>query len=67
MAAGILRVDLRDHQRHIGVHAEGTGIIHEHGARLNDGRGETLGDVVLRSAQHDVHTLEGTVLSGLHR
>ena len=62
----VLRIDLRHDQGHIRVHAEGAGVIHEHRARLDDGRGELLGDVVLRRAQHDVHALEGLVTGHLH-
>jgi len=62
----VLGVDLRDDQGHIGVHAEGAGVVHEHRARLDDGRGKLLGDIVLRRAQHDVHTLKGRVTGQLH-
>ena len=62
----VLRIDLRHDQGHIRVHAEGAGVIHEHRARLDDGRGELLGDVVLRRAQHDVYALEGLVTGHLH-
>ena len=62
MLLHVLRIDLR----HIRVHAEGAGVIHEHRTRLDDGRGELLGDVVLRRAQHDVHALEGLVTGHLH-
>ena len=63
---GILRVDLRDDQRHVRVKAEGAGVIHEHRAGLDDGGSEALGDVVLRRAQDDVHALKRLVAGQLH-
>ena len=66
MLSGVLGVDFRNDQRHIGVHAERAGVVHKHGPRLDDGRRKPLGDVVLRRAQHDVHALEGLIAGQLH-
>ena len=66
MLLHVLRIDLRHDQGHVRVHAEGAGVIYEHRALLDDGRGELLGDIVLRRAQHDVHALEGLVTGHLH-
>ena len=61
----ILRVDLRDDQRHIGVHAECGGVIHKYRTGLYDRGGKLLGDIVFRCAQHDIHALEGLVTGKL--
>ncbi len=51
---GVLRVNFRDHQRHIRVQAEGTGVVHKHRPRLYNGRCKPLCNVIFRRAQHNV-------------
>ena len=60
----ILRVDLGDHQGHVLIQAEGAGVVHEHGAGLDDGERVLLGDIVLRRAQHQIQALKGAVGGG---
>ena len=62
---GVLRVDLRDDQRHVLPQPEGAGIVHEHGPRVQDMGREPLCDIVLRRAQNEVEAPEG-VFPGLH-
>ena len=57
----VLGVDFRHHQGHIVIQPEGGGIVHEDSTGLHNGGGEALGDVVFRSAQHNVHALESVV------
>ena len=54
-------VDLRYDERHVRVETEGRGVIHEHGAGAHDRGGKTLGDVVFRRTEDDVHAGEGGV------
>ena len=60
----VLRIDLRNDQRHVGIETEGGGIVHEYRARLDDGGGKLPRDVVFGRAEHDVHALKGA-LAGL--
>ena len=57
----VLRIDFRDDQRHIRVHPERRGAINKHTARLDDGRGQLLRDVVLCGAQDNVDTFKCAV------
>ena len=67
MLLHVLGIDLRDDQRHLGVETERRGVVDEHGPGLDDRGGKTLGDVVLRRAEDDVHALERLVARQLDR
>ena len=60
----ILGIDLGHHQRHLGIQTERGGVIHKYRAGFHNCRGELLGDIVFRRAQHDVHTLK-SLIAGL--
>ena len=47
-----LRIDLRNHQRHLRVHAEGRRVIHHHRARTRSDRREFLRDRTARTEDH---------------
>ena len=63
----VLRVDLRHHQRHAVVEAEGAGIVYKHRPRGLNVRGHALGQVVRGRAEHDIHALKGIFRSFFHR
>ena len=59
----VRRVDLRHHQRHVVVHAEGAGIVHHHAAGLGgDGR-KLLRDAAAGAEQRDVDARERVLAS----
>ena len=61
MAADVVGVDLGHDQRHVVLHPEGAGVVHEHRAGAHDGRRKPPGQIGLGRAEHDVHALEGRV------
>ena len=64
---GVLGVALRHHEGHVGVHAEGAGVVDHHGAVLGDGLGEFLGSGGAGRHEGVVHALEVVVvLEKLH-
>ena len=52
------RVDLRDHQRHVRVHAEGGGIVDDDGAGLGGDRRIFPGNAAAGGEQRDVDAVE---------
>ncbi|MPN07815.1 hypothetical protein SDC9_155087 [bioreactor metagenome] len=62
----ILRIDFGNDQRHVLLHAEGTRIIHKYGAGRLDGWRIFFSDLILRSAQHDIHAGKGALAGFLH-
>ena len=62
----ILGVNLGNDQRHLGIHTESRGVIHKHSACGLDSGSKTLSDIVLGSAQDDVHALKSGVASFLN-
>src|SRR5690348_7400338 len=57
-----LRIDLRNDERHLRVHAEGGGVVHDHGALLHGERRETLGSAPAGGKERDVDTAEAVLL-----
>ena len=62
-----LRVDLRHHERHRGIHAEGGGVVHHHRALLGGERREALGGAATGGEERDVDAAEAVFLQLLHR
>ena len=61
MVLHILGVDFGNHQGYIFIQPEGGGVVNKDSTGLYDGGGETLGNVVFRCTQHDVHALKGII------
>ena len=59
-------VDLRHHQRHVGVHAEGRRVVDDHRAGPHGGGSEALRLRAARGEQRDVHAFEAVVGELLH-
>ena len=59
-------VDLRHDERHVGVHAEGVGVVHAHGTAADGLRQERAGRGVVGRAEDDVNALEGVGLGQAH-
>ena len=55
----ILRIDLRDHKRHAGRHAECAGIVDKYSARRRDMRRIFLCQRIRRRAENEIHTGKG--------
>ena len=53
-----LRIDLRHDQRHVGLHAEGRGVVDHHRARLRRARRERLRRLAAGRGQHDIDVFE---------
>ena len=55
----VLGVDLGDHERHLGVEAEGARVVDDRYAALGGVGKELPGDVVVGGAEEEVEPLEG--------
>ena len=62
----VLRVHLGHHQRHVGVHAPGRGVVDDRGARGRDPRGEGPGGGGAGGEQRDVEAVEVGGVGVLH-
>ena len=62
----VFGVDLRNHQRDVGVQAKRAGVVDKYGAGGANGRGKALGDLIFCCAEDQVHAPECAFLGLLN-
>ena len=62
-----MAVDLRNHQRHVGIHPPVAALVDHHAAAANGVGNEVAGHLVGRAADDEVHAVENRPLQLLDR